>query len=134
MGEIFVIAVDPAFHGRGLGRAMTVAGLQSLHQRGIELGMLYVDAANVAAVSLYYDLGFTLHHVQRAFVLDPLPEPSGPEQHADAIGDARRDGRDRHLPRGREEDRSAGEPSEEAPDDRGGDGGKDDRGDLRVRP
>jgi mycothiol synthase len=73
MGEIFVIAVDPAFHGRGLGRAMTVAGLQSLHQRGIELGMLYVDAANVPAVSLYYDLGFTLHHVQRAFVLDPAP-------------------------------------------------------------
>ena len=73
MGEIFVIAVDPAFHGRGLGRAMTVAGLQSLHERGVGLGMLYVDAANVAAVSLYYDLGFTLHQVQRAFVLDPAP-------------------------------------------------------------
>jgi mycothiol synthase len=71
MGEIYVIAVDPAFHGRGLGRAMTIAGLVSLHQRGIELGMLYVDAANVPAVSLYYDLGFTLHQVQRAFVLDP---------------------------------------------------------------
>jgi mycothiol synthase len=73
MGEIYVIAVDPAFHGRGLGRAMTVAGLQSLHQRGFGLGMLYVDAANVAGVSLYYDLGFTLHHVQRAFVLGPAP-------------------------------------------------------------
>ena len=73
LGEIFVIAVDPDFHGRGLGRGMTVAGLQSLHDRGIEVGMLYVDAANVPAVSLYYDLGFTLHHVQRAFVLDPTP-------------------------------------------------------------
>ncbi len=62
LGEIYVIAVDPAFHGRGLGRAMTVAGLQSLQARGIEVGMLYVDAANVPAVSLYYDLGFTLHH------------------------------------------------------------------------
>jgi len=71
LGEIYVIAVDPAFHGRGLGRAMTVAGLRLLASRGITLGMLYVDAANVAAVSLYYDLGFSLHHVQRAFVLDP---------------------------------------------------------------
>ncbi len=71
LGEIYVIAVDPDFHGRGLGRAMTVAGLRSLHERGVTMGMLYVDAANVPAVSLYYDLGFTLHHVQRAFVLDP---------------------------------------------------------------
>ncbi|HMK12720.1 MAG TPA: mycothiol synthase, partial [Acidimicrobiales bacterium] len=57
LGEIYVIAVDPAFHGRGLGRAMTVAGLDSLASRGITLGMLYVDASNVPAVSLYYDLG-----------------------------------------------------------------------------
>ena len=71
VGEIYVIAVDPAFHGRGLGRAMTVAGLRWLHSRGITTGMLYVDAANVPAVSLYYDLGFTVHEVQRAFVLDP---------------------------------------------------------------
>ena len=73
LGEIYVIAVDPAFHGRGLGRSMTVAGLQSLSERGIEVGMLYVDAANVPAVTLYYDLGFTLHQVRRAFVLDPIP-------------------------------------------------------------
>jgi mycothiol synthase len=73
LGEIYVIAVDPAFHGRGLGRSMTVAGLQSLSERGIEVGMLYVDAANVPAVTLYYDLGFTLHQVRRAFVLDPTP-------------------------------------------------------------
>ena len=49
---------------------------------GIEVGMLYVDAANVPAVTLYYDLGFTLHHVRRAFVLDPIPDarPSGAER------------------------------------------------------
>ena len=32
--------------------------------------MLYVESANAPALGLYYDLGFTLHHVERAFVLD----------------------------------------------------------------
>jgi mycothiol synthase len=70
LGEIYVIGVDPDFHGHGLGRAMTVAGLESLASRGVRVGMLYVESANAPALGLYYDLGFTLHHVERAFVLD----------------------------------------------------------------
>lgn len=70
LGEIYVIAVDPAFHGYGLGRQLTLAGLESIAARGIEVGMLYVDADNLAALTLYRDLGFTTHRTDQAFVGD----------------------------------------------------------------
>ncbi len=53
MGEIYVIAVDPEFHGLGLGKALTVAGLENIAARGLTVGMLHVDAANTAAMGLY---------------------------------------------------------------------------------
>lgn len=68
MGEIYVIAVHPDFHGLGLGRALTVAGLAHIAQRGIGTGMLFVDEANTVAVSLYRSLGFRIHRTDRAYV------------------------------------------------------------------
>lgn len=68
MGEIYVIAVDPTFQGLGLGRAMTLAGLHHLASSGLTVGMLHVDAANTAALSLYERLGFTSHHADHAYV------------------------------------------------------------------
>jgi len=68
VGEIYVIAVDPEFGGRRLGRALTLAGLDWMHRnRGVDRGMLYVDAANDPAVRLYTSIGFTVDHVDRAY-------------------------------------------------------------------
>ncbi|HEX4162725.1 MAG TPA: mycothiol synthase, partial [Acidimicrobiales bacterium] len=67
LGEIYVIAVDPAHHGSGLGRALTVAGLNSMTDRGVHVGMLYTDDSNDAAVALYGRLGFTVDHVDRSY-------------------------------------------------------------------
>lgn len=67
IGEIYVIAVDPDFHGRGLGTQLTLAGLDSIAARGIREANLYVDADNVAAVALYERLGFTIHRSRQAY-------------------------------------------------------------------
>ncbi len=72
-GEIYVIAVHPDFHGLGLGRALTVAGLDSIARRGVRCGMLFVDATNHAAIKLYRSLGFTVERTDHAFVLTVLP-------------------------------------------------------------
>jgi mycothiol synthase len=68
MGEIYVIAVDPSLHGLGLGRAMTIAGLEHLAEHGLTVAMLYVDESNSAAMALYQRLGFTTHHADHAYV------------------------------------------------------------------
>ena len=61
LGEIYVIAVDPAFHGKGLGKALTLAGLDWLTNAGLATAMLYVEDDNVAAVSTYERIGFTTY-------------------------------------------------------------------------
>jgi len=57
-GEVYVVGVDPAYQGTGLGRAATVLGLTHLRDRRLTEAMLYVDAGNRAAVSTYTRLGF----------------------------------------------------------------------------
>ncbi len=68
LGEIYVVAVHPDFQGEGLGRRLVLAGLDSLARQGLTTGMLYVDSSNGGAVHLYEDLGFTVDHVDRAYV------------------------------------------------------------------
>ena len=60
MGEIYVVGVDPDAQGGGLGKALTLAGLQHLREQQVKEVMLYVESDNAPAVRVYTKLGFTL--------------------------------------------------------------------------
>lgn len=59
MGEVYVVGVTPAAQGMGLGKTLTVQGIDYLQAQGLRAIMLYVDADNEPAVALYRKLGFT---------------------------------------------------------------------------
>ena len=76
IGEIYVIAVDPRYSGRGLGTKLAVAGLNHLASVGVDAAMLFVDESNQPAITMYQSLGFTVHHVEHAFIRDVAAAPS----------------------------------------------------------
>ncbi len=71
VGEVYVVGVDPAAQGRGLGRALTLVGLDHLSQRLAHVPepavMLYAEADNVAAIRTYQGIGFTVARVDTAY-------------------------------------------------------------------
>jgi len=82
LGEVYVVGVDPAAQGRGVGATLTLVGLHHLAERLTEGAgssalrargsspptvMLYVEADNSAAVKTYQRLGFDVFSVDAAY-------------------------------------------------------------------
>jgi len=57
-GYIRMMGVDPEYRGRGLGRAILVAGIEYLRKRGMTEIELSVDSKNSSAKRLYQSAGF----------------------------------------------------------------------------
>jgi mycothiol synthase len=63
-GEVYVVAVDPADQGRGLGGLLTALGVAHLEGPvGAGSVVLYVEGDNVPARRTYERLGFAVEHV-----------------------------------------------------------------------
>jgi len=58
LGEIYVLAVNPDYKGLGVGRDLTITGLNYLKYQGLNNVMLYVGVENQPAFNLYKSLGF----------------------------------------------------------------------------
>ncbi|MGW1818861.1 mycothiol synthase [Streptomyces sp. NPDC002125] len=63
LGEVYVVGISPDAQGGGLGKALTAIGLRHLAAQGLPTAMLYVDADNPAALSVYERMGFATHEV-----------------------------------------------------------------------
>ena len=63
MGEVYAVGVSPEQQGRGVGRALTAAGINHLAERRLGEVMLYVDGDNTSAMALYEKLGFERWHL-----------------------------------------------------------------------
>ena len=66
-----MVGVDPGEQGTGLGRALTLAGLRYLRDRGLAEAMLYVDEDNAPAIRMYEGLGFTRFDHRRDVPAEP---------------------------------------------------------------
>lgn len=66
-GEVYVVGIDPAAQGRGLGRLLTLIGLHHLRDAGLDEVLLYTEADNAAAVRTYHGLDFAPAHIDIAY-------------------------------------------------------------------
>src|SRR6202165_3108644 len=71
LGEVYIVGVDPAAQGRGLGRTLTLIGMHHLAERFSDAArptvLLYVESDNTAAVKTYERLGFEVFSVDAAY-------------------------------------------------------------------
>lgn len=63
LGEVYVLGVAPDEAGHGLGGWLTSVGMHHLAEAGLSTVLLYVEATNRAAVTVYERAGFSRHTV-----------------------------------------------------------------------
>ncbi|MEI2779055.1 MAG: mycothiol synthase [Tetrasphaera sp.] len=72
-GEVYVLALAPAWQGFGIAAPLTVAGLRHVAAQGLRAVVLYVDEDNPRAVATYRRLGFGTLTVDAQYARDGGP-------------------------------------------------------------
>ena len=72
-GYVQRLAVHPALHGRGVGRALMVDGLAWLHRRGVARALVNTQVGNAGALHLYESLGFRMEAVGLSVLAAGVP-------------------------------------------------------------
>lgn len=67
VGEFEPVGTDPAWRGRGLGKAVLVEGLRRLQSQGAASVIVYVEADNAPAIRLYASVGFRQVNTIRSY-------------------------------------------------------------------
>ncbi len=62
IGQIFMLGVDPAYRGKGIGKGVLFTGLSYLKSKGRRVTELTVDSENKIACNLYKSAGFEFHN------------------------------------------------------------------------
>jgi ribosomal protein S18 acetylase RimI-like enzyme len=70
--ELHLLAVDPLYHGRGLGRALMTTALTSIQEQGFRKVVLWTQPPMTVAQRLYKSIGF-VHNPGRDPTLDGTP-------------------------------------------------------------
>jgi GNAT superfamily N-acetyltransferase len=78
------ITVDPAFHGRGIGRRLMRAALDYAAQHGFKQVRLMQDSYNTTSISLYASLGFDVREPIGVMNAAPAAGPDGAVRRAQA--------------------------------------------------
>ena len=78
------ITVDPAFHGRGIGRRLMQAALDYAAQHGFKQVRLLQDSYNTTSISLYASLGFDVREPIGVMLAAPAAGPDAAVRPAQA--------------------------------------------------
>ena len=80
VGYLHMVAVDPPYRGRGLGRCISLAALVHMRERGCQEAVLDTDDFRLPAIRTYLGLGFVpdmldADHAERWGAITPRLAP-----------------------------------------------------------
>ncbi|MFC1950865.1 GNAT family N-acetyltransferase [Chloroflexota bacterium] len=66
-GSILMLGVDPDYQSKSIGKAVLIAGLSSLFDRGVEVVEITADSVNEKALALYKSAGFQQQAISQCY-------------------------------------------------------------------